>query len=67
MGKTGLNTREVINKWAMGEQEKWGWRTDSGMESKKRQAGMNFQQKTGNNKMDDGEDDEDRSGRGTHT
>lgn len=51
----------------MGEQEKWGWRTDSGVESKKRQAGMNFQQKTGNNKMDDGEDDEDRSGRGTHT
>lgn len=66
-GKTGLNTQGVMNKWATGEQEKWCWRTDSEVESKTRQARMNFQHETGNNKMDDDEDDEDKSGWGTHT
>lgn len=56
-----------MQKWATGEQEKWGRRTDSEVESKTRQARMNFQPETGNNKMDDDDDDEDRSGRGTHT
>lgn len=66
-GKTGLNTQGVMNKWATGEQEKWCWRTDSEVESKTRQARMNFQHETGINKMNDDEDDEDKSGWGTHT